>query len=282
MSGLKRCVLLFGAGPQQTMARIQKLYHCLRLLVMVLCGILFLSGFAFLVFGGWVKFDSIYNVKVMGLFYEYLDHLAYIYMGMGVLLCLVGLTGFCAAKKENWCLITLFFFTVTVLFCTKVVGITIFLIVLTFQGVKMVREMSKKSLQTAYMGPAATDPVSTVWNTIITKYECCGFENSIVDFEKSVFSTTTGLKYPKICCVDKNSNNCISAIWVVSPQSCFGKLMGGIEEKFTVIGGTVIGICVVEVLSLVCVCVCVCVCGECTLGVPSASGLCLEILLVHI
>ncbi|XP_029109372.1 tetraspanin-16-like [Scleropages formosus] len=226
------------------MARIQKLYHCLRLLVMVLCGILFLSGFAFLVFGGWVKFDSIYNVKVMGLFYEYLDHLAYIYMGMGVLLCLVGLTGFCAAKKENWCLITLFFFTVTVLFCTKVVGIVFFL-GYRDMGVKMVREMSKKSLQTAYMGPAATDPVST--------YECCGFENSIVDFEKSVFSTTTGLKYPKICCVDKNSNKCNgtnTAEGLVYPESCFGKLMGGIEEKFTVIGGTVIGICVVELLAM--------------------------------
>ncbi|XP_018594791.1 tetraspanin-18-like isoform X2 [Scleropages formosus] len=194
------------------MARIEKLYHCLRVLMMALCGIIFLSGFAFLGFGAWMKHDSFYYAKVTGLFFEHLVNLAYICLGMGALLCLVGITGFCAAMKENWCLITLSFSSLAVLFCTKIFG-TIFVFAYRDLSVVIVRDVGKKSLQTAYMGPAATDPVSTVWNTIITTYECCGFENSIVDFEKSVFSTTTGLKYPKICCVDKNSNKCNELLW---------------------------------------------------------------------
>uniref|UniRef100_A0A8C9SHL1 Tetraspanin n=1 Tax=Scleropages formosus TaxID=113540 RepID=A0A8C9SHL1_SCLFO len=229
------------------MARIEKLYHCLRVLMMALCGIIFLSGFAFLGFGAWMKHDSFYYAKVTGLFFEHLVNLAYICLGMGALLCLVGITGFCAAMKENWCLITLV--SVHMLFCTKIFG-TIFVFAYRDLSVVIVRDVGKKSLQTAYMGPAATDPVSTVWNTIITTYECCGFENSIVDFEKSVFSTTTGLKYPKICCVDKNSNKCNgtnTAEGLVYPESCFGKLTDGIQEKFFVIGSTTAAICVAEV-----------------------------------
>ncbi|KAL4657104.1 tetraspanin-1-like [Arapaima gigas] len=227
------------------MARIQKMYSCLKFLLMVFCGIIFLSGFAFLGFGAWMKYDSIYNVKVMGLFYQYLDDLAYICMGMGVLLCLVGLTGFYTAQKENWCLITLLFFSLTVLFCTKVVGI-VFSLAYRDLCVEMVREVSSKSLITTYMGPAASDPVSS--------YKCCGFENSIQDFETSAFATNTGLKYPKICCIDKTSSACDgnnTTAGLIYPESCFSKLMDGIKEKFVAIGSTVVAICVMEFMAMI-------------------------------
>ena len=38
--------------------------------------------------------------------------------------------------------------------------------------------------------------------------KCCGFDNSTEDFKNSVFSTNTGLLYPKACCVNMKDPTC--------------------------------------------------------------------------
>ncbi|KPP65549.1 tetraspanin-1-like, partial [Scleropages formosus] len=43
---------------------------------------------------------------------------------------------------------------------------------------------------------------------LILLYKCCGFYNKTQDFQNSWFSSTTGLKYPKTCCIDMNSSTC--------------------------------------------------------------------------
>ncbi|KAL4657103.1 tetraspanin-16-like isoform X1 [Arapaima gigas] len=187
-----------------------------------------LSGFAFLGFGVWMKYDSVYYVEVTGLFYEHLVNLAYICMGMGALLCLVGLIGLCAAKRENWCLITLVSIRVPPAAKSKL-------------ALYETADLFYDVLYSLYLFNSPSP------------YKCCGFENSIQDFVKSKFTTNTGLKYPKICCIDKTSSACDgnnTTEGLFYPESCFGKLVDGIQEKFYATGSTASIVCVLEFLAM--------------------------------
>ncbi|CAB1341941.1 unnamed protein product, partial [Coregonus sp. 'balchen'] len=215
------------------MARHDKLYTWMRYLMLLLCVILVISGVVLLGLGAWIRYGAATFVDVLGPYSSQLIYISYICIGMGSVLSFTGLIGCCGAWKENRffimlvrdnscavifkapdnnCLTVLyycrvFFFIVTMLFVAEIIG-TIF--VLTYRNLVslMVRDASKNSLMTAYMGPAATDPISTAWNTVMIKFKCCGFENTTVDFKGSVFSTTTGLNYPKTCCVNKTLADC--------------------------------------------------------------------------
>uniref|UniRef100_A0A3B4EAA5 Tetraspanin n=1 Tax=Pygocentrus nattereri TaxID=42514 RepID=A0A3B4EAA5_PYGNA len=148
-----------------------------------------------------------FAVMVMGSFTSQLLTSSYICMGVGGALCLLGMIGCSGAWTQNRWLILLYFFIVSMMFIGQIVG-TIVVILYKDVVTSMIREASKESLMTAYMGPAATDPISRAWNSIMIEYKCCGFENSTDDFKSSIFGINTGLLYPKTCCVDMNSPEC--------------------------------------------------------------------------
>ncbi|KAI4896441.1 hypothetical protein NFI96_026904, partial [Prochilodus magdalenae] len=167
----------------------------------------FISGLVLFCLGAWIKFGAASFIEVMGSFSGQLLTSIYINMGVGSALCLLGLLGCCGACTHNRCLILLYFAILSVMFIGQMVCT---ILVLLYKDVvtSMIQAASKESLMTMYMGPAATDPISKAWNSIMTKYKCCGFENSTHDFRRSIFATDTGLLYPKTCCVDMKSPAC--------------------------------------------------------------------------
>ncbi|KAM6957879.1 tetraspanin-16-like [Aplochiton taeniatus] len=175
--------------------------------MLLLCGTLFISGFVLLGLGAWIRYGAASFVDVLGPFSAQFINISYICIAMGSVLSFISLIGCCGAYKENRFFIMLFFFIVTVLFVAQIVGI-IFVMVYRDLLRIMVYKASKKSLQTAYMGPAATDPVSSAWNIVMIKFKCCGFENKTLDFVNSAFNKVTGLDYPKTCCVIKTAVEC--------------------------------------------------------------------------
>ncbi|XP_035603698.1 tetraspanin-16-like isoform X1 [Oncorhynchus keta] len=240
-------------GRTCKMARHDKLYRWMRYLMLLLCVILVISGFVLLGLGAWIRYGAATFVDVLGPYSSQLIYISYICIGMGSVLSFTGLIGCCGAWKENRFFIMLFFFIVTMLFVAEIIG-TIF--VLTYRNLVslVVRDASKNSLMTVYMGPAATDPISTAWNTVMVKFKCCGFENSTVDFKGSVFSTTTGLNYPKTCCVNKTLADCDGITItpsLIQPQSCFGKVITVIREQSVILGSAAGCICMMELSSMI-------------------------------
>uniref|UniRef100_A0A4W5KHX5 Tetraspanin n=1 Tax=Hucho hucho TaxID=62062 RepID=A0A4W5KHX5_9TELE len=245
-------------GQTCKMARHDKLYTWMRYLMLLLCVILvwlWLLGV-----GAWIRYGAATFVDVLGPYSSQLIYISYICIGMGSVLSFTGLIGCCGAWKENhnnyltatFSLSLLFlypeqfFFIVTMLFVAEIIG-TIF--VLTYRNLVslVVRDASKNSLMTAYMGPSATDPISTAWNTVMVK-------NSTVDFKGSVFSTTTGLNYPKTCCVNKTLADCDSITItpsLIQPQSCFGKVITVIREQSVILGSAAGCICMMELSSMI-------------------------------
>ncbi|XP_071031748.1 tetraspanin-1-like [Oncorhynchus clarkii lewisi] len=236
------------------MARHDKLYTWMRYLMLLLCVILVISGFVLLVLGAWIRYGAATFVDVLG---PYSSQLSYICIGMGSVLFFMGLIGCCGVWKENHFFIMLFFFIVTMLFVAEIIG-TVF--VLTYRNLVrlVVRDASKNSLMTANMGPAAKDPISTAWNTVMVrdgeKFKCWGFENSTVDFKGSVFSTTMGLNSPKTCCVNKTLADCDGITItpsLIQPQSCFGKVVTVIREQSVILGSAAGCICMMELFSMI-------------------------------
>uniref|UniRef100_A0A674D3I3 Uncharacterized protein n=1 Tax=Salmo trutta TaxID=8032 RepID=A0A674D3I3_SALTR len=212
------------------MARHDKLYTWMQYLMLLLCVILVISGFVLLGLGAWIRYGEATFVDVLCPYSSQLIYISYICIGMGSVLSFTGLIGCCGAWKENRFFIMLFFFIVTMLFVAEIIG-TIF--VFTYRNLVrlVVRDASKNSLMTACMGPAATDPISTAWNTVMFKFKCCGFENSTSD-------PTTG-----------NLTQCLTALSkcpLCVPQSCFGKVITVIREQSVILGSAAGCICMME------------------------------------
>ncbi|KAM6972445.1 tetraspanin-16-like [Aplochiton taeniatus] len=210
------------------MPRLQRSYCFLRFLMLLLSGLIFVSGFSLFGLGVWVRYGAAAFIQVMGSFSEPLVTGSYICMGVGGGLCILGLIGTAGAWKEHRCLIML--------------------VNLLISGA------SKKSLLTSYIGPTSADPISATWNAIMIQYKCCGFDNSTEDFKLSVFSHNTGLLYPKTCCVDMSDITCdgtATDAHLLHKKSCRAKLIKMIQEKSFIIGSTVAGICVMELFSMI-------------------------------
>uniref|UniRef100_A0A3B4BPP3 Tetraspanin n=2 Tax=Pygocentrus nattereri TaxID=42514 RepID=A0A3B4BPP3_PYGNA len=229
-----------------------RLYEAMRYLLIVLCALIFISGFVLVGLGAWIIYGASTLVYALGPYSVQLN-MSYICIGVGAVLILTSLAGSCGAWKENRCCLMLFFIILTAVFVAEVVG-TIFVWVYRELVGLVVWRATKESLQKLYMGPAAADPISAAWNTIMIKFKCCGFENSTEDFTNSAFSQATGLSYPKTCCIEKTSPACDGlnlAPDVIQPQSCYKKVISVIRDKSAVLGAAAGTICVIELASII-------------------------------
>ncbi|XP_062875028.1 tetraspanin-16-like [Trichomycterus rosablanca] len=231
-----------------TMARSpSKRYMWIRGLMIFFCTLMAFSGILLLGVGVWLVCGATIFVTVLGTYSAQLN-ISYICIGMGAVLTLTSFIGTSGAWKENRCFLMLFFFIVTALFVGDFVSFILFLVYRELVSV-MVLQASRKSLKEMYMGPAAADPISTAWNTVMIKFKCCGVENSTQDFRDSVFHKTTGLNYPITCCVDKTLPACDGMKIepnLIQPVSCYSKLVAVIKEHSAVLGAAVGIICLTE------------------------------------
>ncbi|KAK1153907.1 hypothetical protein AOXY_G29137 [Acipenser oxyrinchus oxyrinchus] len=141
-----------------------------------------------------------------------------------------------------------FFCIVSIIYMTEVVGAVLIFIYKDIVE-SVVRNTSRDSLMNAYAGPVATDTISQSWNLIMLKYQCCGFDN-YTDFTGSQFSSTTGLSYPKTCCVNLKEPACDGKnmkTTLIHAKGCFRTMISVIQQQSTIIGSTAAGICVLEV-----------------------------------
>ncbi|XP_030634779.1 tetraspanin-16-like [Chanos chanos] len=228
------------------------LYGLLRRLLMFLSVVVLAGGSAVLCLGLWLKYGAVAFIEVMGSSSSRLVGVSYICMGVGGALCLLGVIGYCGAWKESRLLLMLYFIIISMMVVGQIIGI-IFVLIYKAPVIMLLKQAGKESLTAAYVGPGASDPISTAWNTIFTTYKCCGFENSTEDFESSLFSANTGLLYPRTCCVDMTSSDCDGLNTTQSllhSESCMEKLVGMFEEKSVRFGYIAATVGIVELASM--------------------------------
>ncbi|XP_048103972.1 tetraspanin-16-like isoform X3 [Alosa alosa] len=215
-----------GSPQKSKMSRLQNLYSVMKYLMMILSGIILISGFVVLGVGIWINIGTNNFVKSVGDFSSQLGIISTVCTVAGAGLSLLGFIGCYGAWAEKR---------------------TLILVVEDF-----IRKASKETLLESYKGPTAQDGISVGWNAIMTTFKCCGVENSTLDFVGSTFTNVTGLLYPKTCCVDMEDPSCDGLDTTPSllhPDSCDVKMIFT-KSQSLILGSTAAVICVLELGSM--------------------------------
>ncbi|XP_063061743.1 tetraspanin-16-like [Engraulis encrasicolus] len=226
------------------------MYGFLKYLMMILSAIILVSGIALLGVGIMVNVNGF--VKSLGDFSSQLGMISTVLTVAGASLMLLGLIGCYGAWAEKRFFILVFFVVVSLVFLAE---IALALIVLMNKNKveDVIRDASKISLSQHYKGPATKDPISVAWNSLMTKFKCCGVENATVEFVNSKFSNDTGLLYPSVCCVDPNAASCDgtdTSPGVLNTAGCADSLIAVMKSQSIILGSTAAVVCVLELMAM--------------------------------
>ncbi|XP_062388005.1 tetraspanin-16-like [Sardina pilchardus] len=227
-------------------------YLCMKYSMVFSCAVIFLSGMLLVGLGAWMRYGAASLVDLMGHYSMQLINLSYICIAMGSIVSLTSIMGCAGACRENRCLLSMFFIIMMKWVVAQTVGVFVVMVYSRSVGF-MLNDAFKDSLVKFYLGVSASDPISTAWNVVMTKFSCCGFKNMTADFVGSAFTQTTGLAYPKTCCANITSASCDGVTIVpnlIHPEGCFDKVINVIKRESTVLGAAVGSMGVIEIGSL--------------------------------
>ncbi|XP_075340634.1 tetraspanin-1 [Odontesthes bonariensis] len=219
-----------------------------KLMMVLLDLLIFLSGLTVLATGIWLSVDSSFFLQFLGLFSNQIvrfGNVIYLCVAIGGVLVVLGLVGFCGAQKESKWLLLTFFSIVLIIFITEVAAGVVLLANSSFAE-EILRLWATPELQNNY----GSDPVVTqFWNTTMTELRCCGF-SSYVDFVGSKFEEQNGGSLPPACCWTGVAP-CSPAEAERRPvEGCFQQILEIVKGQTDVIGGIAAGIGALEIAAM--------------------------------
>ncbi|RVE76326.1 hypothetical protein OJAV_G00008220 [Oryzias javanicus] len=181
----------------------------LKVMMFIFNGGIFLAGAGCLGMGIWLKVDS---GSLLGLLegiedgdgLDQLVHVAYVLIGVGAGLVIIGFLGCCGAVRESRCMLLTFFIIVLVIFIVEVAGA---IVLFAFDGLadKILEDVEnevRSKLQTEF---GRDESLTSVWTSTMDQFKCCGYKN-YTDFTGSPFNVGTGA-YPTSCCSNPQDDN---------------------------------------------------------------------------
>ena len=159
-----------------------------------------------------------------------LDHIAYILIAIGGFIFLVSFLGYCGSLQESRVMLTAYGFFLIIIFALQIAGIVL-CVAYSHKADHQVRATLRRSLTESYTIKQTRDPVSLIWDLVMSRMECCGV-NDYTDFQDArkfqaeVVAEGLGRKIPDSCCANNNNNNTVTDDWTeefsVSPASISG------------------------------------------------------------
>uniref|UniRef100_A0A8C7MM70 Tetraspanin n=1 Tax=Oncorhynchus kisutch TaxID=8019 RepID=A0A8C7MM70_ONCKI len=223
----------------------------LKIMMFIFNGAIFLAGVAILAVGVWVKVDSgsllgvLDNIKDVPAELGQLANVAYLLMGVGGVLLIMGFLGCCGAMKESRCMLMLFFIIILIIFIAEVAGCVV---VLVFQPLakEVLEDLSEKVVDSIQRDYGKDESLTSLWNGTMEQFKCCGYRN-YTDFDGSPFQEKpTNPTYPPTCCI-KTETCTAAAAERSNVNGCFTMLLNLIEDNAVIIGAVGLGIAALEV-----------------------------------
>ncbi|KAF7648092.1 hypothetical protein LDENG_00162170 [Lucifuga dentata] len=198
--------------------------------------------------GIWVTVDGSSFLHLLGPFsgqaMQFVN-VGFFCIAIGAMLVLLGLLGWCAAHKENKCLLLLFFCIILIIFIAEVAAGVVALAYSSFaEGI--LQAWAMPALKEQY----GSDPVVTkIWNTTMTELDCCGFSN-YTDFLDSKYEQANGGILPLNCC-RFNSSTCSPREALKSNvEGCFEHILEILKDHANTVGGIAAGIAILEIAAM--------------------------------
>ncbi|XP_041838016.1 tetraspanin 34 [Melanotaenia boesemani] len=228
----------------------------LKIMMFIFNGGIFLAGAAILGVGVWVKVDS---ASLLGLLDEIEDappelsqlaNVAYLLIGVGAVLLVIGFLGCCGAIRESRCMLLTFFCIVLIIFLIEVAGA---IVLFVFQGLagellNNLENQVRASIQKDY---GKENSLTSLWNATMEEFKCCGYKN-YTDFDNSTYQSGGTKIYPPTCCNTTTIGVCPEKDAESSMVlGCFDKLLELIEENAVIIAAVALGIAALEIAAMV-------------------------------
>eukprot|EP00063_Salmo_salar_P061002 XP_014035837.1 PREDICTED: tetraspanin-1-like [Salmo salar] len=227
----------------------------LKIMMFIFNGAIFLAGVAILAVGVWVKVDSgsllgvLDNIKDAPVELGQLANVAYLLIGVGGVLLIMGFLGCCGAMKESRCMLMLFFIIILIIFIAEVAGCVV---VFVFQPLakEVLEDLSEKVVATIKKDYGKDESLTSLWNGTMEQFKCCGYRN-YTDFNGSPFQEiSTNPMYPSTCC-SKTTTCPTAAAETSNVTGCFTMLLNLIEDNAVIIGAVGLGIAALEIAAMV-------------------------------
>lgn len=201
-------------------------YTCIKYLMFAFNFLFWLLGCAILGVGIWVRVDPTFENYVDKDF-NLLYIGAYILIGVGVIMMIIGFIGCCGAIRESQCLLASFFICLFVIFAV-LLGAGIYAILAKESLDKFVTDMLDNGVKNYH--DSSTSQV--LMDNVQEDFKCCGSTRGFEDYQKSSY-------FPK---------SCLKAYY---NTPCKDKLVRYFTEYMMIIAGVAIGVAIVMILGMI-------------------------------
>ncbi|KAI8783739.1 tetraspanin-18-like [Biomphalaria glabrata] len=236
---------------------------CSRALLFIFNFIFWLSGAAILGVGIWILVDPQLKdymklIKDGTQDEEFLKTSAYILIGFGSFVFLVGFCGCCGAIRGSKCLLGFYIFFLVVVFAGELAA-GIYVAVFKNDIDSKLKTGLVDSIKKNYEGD-----MQTTWDLVQKELKCCGGD-SYLDYQNSTWShkQSSDVKIPESCCelvngVDRNKTLCMEATaGYFYTKGCREALLDWVNSHSAILIGVGCGIAGLEIIGLICaICFC--------------------------
>lgn len=230
---------------------------CIKYLMFIFNFFIFLCGASLLGVGIWVILDPTGFREIVAV-NPLLFMGAYIVVGMGALLFLLGFLGCCGAIRENKCLLLFFFLFILLIFLAE---LSAAILAFIFRD-NLSRDFFTKEVKKHYQGTNSSQIFSSTWNSVMTTFECCGV-NGPQDFEDALYFNTLYPSdiVPEDCCrrtsPSRNSEflskeECLMGSEnYQNTEGCYTVILNSLETYVYLAGALAIGVLAIELFAMV-------------------------------
>jgi hypothetical protein len=237
---------------------------CARLLLIIFNFIFWLSGAAILGVGIWILVDPNLKeymevIKDASNDDEFLKIAAYILIGFGTFVFLVGFCGCCGAIRSSKCLLGFYIFFLVAVFAGELAA-GIYVAVFKNDINNKLNTGLADSIKYNY-----NEKLRPAWDAVQTELKCCG-GNGAGDYNDSAWrnSSTTGVRIPPSCCILNSTGQPVDITGCQTltketyyEKGCKDALEGWINDHSTILIGVGCGIAALEIFGLICaICFC--------------------------
>ncbi|CAH1786586.1 unnamed protein product [Owenia fusiformis] len=240
-------------------------FGCIKCLLFVVNFIVWLAGAGLLGIGAWARVDQGKFDILLGS--EFSVYAAYILIGVGIFLFIVGFTGCCGAIRESKCLLGLYF---TLVFFTLSVEVAACAFAYIFRHTA--QDIIKKKIDSAMVikyGYPEYRLVTVAIDHLQTKMKCCGISN-YTDWIGSAYYTDPAMSLkrgnttvPHSCCKKGVTAECnqgypvIDDVSLINVEGCYTTFVNWIKNNLLLLGGVALGVALVQILAMIFSC-CLC------------------------
>uniref|UniRef100_A0A4W5MGH5 Tetraspanin 34a n=1 Tax=Hucho hucho TaxID=62062 RepID=A0A4W5MGH5_9TELE len=200
-----------------------------------------LAGVAILAVGVWVKADSgsllgvLDNIEDAPAELGQLANVAYLLIGVGGVLLIMGFLGCCGAMKESRCMLMLFFIIILIIFIAEVAACVV---VLVFKPLEVLEDLSEKIVVRIKKDYGKDESLTSLWN---------GTMEQVYFIHSFIHTTILSSEFTATLPVDVISSLFLCLCNVIG---CFTMLLNLIEDKAVIIGAVGLGTAALEIAAM--------------------------------